>query len=475
MQPRIYYGLQTNNLVVTNTTNQKEFDYIETDKNIENAYDGKAGLKLNFIDRLILGIKEGNLQLGLASNITNESKILTNRNIIERAKILMPYLIYDDNPYMVVNKDGRLVWVIDAYTTSNNYPYSQRTTIKESSSSKIELNYIRNSVKVLVDSYDGTISFYITDRTDPIAMSYRNMYPKLFVSLDEKIPEDISKHFVYPEYLYKIQADVLTRYHNIEPDVLYRNDDIWKISSYNSSKVTTRIGNQIKPYYTMVKTVDEENSRLGLVLPYTLQGRQNMISYLVGSYNNGEAKLKLYKYNADANILGTMQLDTQLEQDETIMKQLESLNVNGIKITKNIIVIPLDNNLLYVEPVYASYTNEPDSLPTLRKIIVASKNKVAIGNNIQEALLNLVSERSVNIEIENTDTVDDIIDTIIKANHNLTNSNESNNWEMMGKDVNKLQELINKLEQLISENRAKNEINAQVVNEIEPINNTIKE
>ena len=157
------------------------------------------------------------------------------------------------------------------------------------------------------------------------------------------------------------------------------------------------------------------------------------------------------------------------------MKQLESLNVNGIKITKNIIVIPLDNNLLYVEPVYASYTNEPDSLPTLRKIIVASKNKVAIGNNIQEALLNLVSERSVNIEIENTDTVDDIIDTIIKANHNLTNSNESNNWEMMGKDVNKLQELINKLEQLISENRAKNEINAQVVNEIEPINNTIKE
>ena len=368
---------------------------------------------------------------------------------------------------MVINNEGKMIWVIDAYTISNNYPYSQKITTKENSTSKLELNYIRNSVKVLVDAYNGDISFYITDRTDPIAMAYRNIYPSLFMDLEEKIPEDISSHFVYPEYLYKIQANILTRYHNIAPDVLYRNDDIWQIASYNSSKVLTRVGTEIKPYYTMVKTVDEDE-RLGLVLPYTPIGRQNMISYLVGSYDAGNAKLKLYKYNTDANVLGTMQLDTQLEQDEAIVKQLENLNINGIKVTKNIIVVPLDNNLLYVEPIYANYINEADSLPTLRKVIVAFKNKVAIGNNLQEALSNLVSENIVNIEVENTDTIDDLINTIIKANHNLTNSNESNNWEMMGKDVNKLQELIKKLEQLVEENKAKNELKEEndTVNEL---------
>lgn len=466
-EPRIYYGMQTNNVAVTNTTNKKEFDYIDVDKNIENSYNGNSGLKLNFLDRLILGIKEGNMQLAFSSNITGESKILTNRNIITRAKTLMPYLIYDENPYVVINNEGKMIWVIDAYTISNNYPYSQKITTKENSTSKLELNYIRNSVKVLVDAYNGDISFYITDRTDPIAMAYRNIYPSLFMDLEEKIPEDISSHFVYPEYLYKIQANILTRYHNIAPDVLYRNDDIWQIASYNSSKVLTRVGTEIKPYYTMVKTVDEDE-RLGLVLPYTPIGRQNMISYLVGSYDAGNAKLKLYKYNTDANVLGTMQLDTQLEQDEAIVKQLENLNINGIKVTKNIIVVPLDNNLLYVEPIYANYINEADSLPTLRKVIVAFKNKVAIGNNLQEALSNLVSENIVNIEVENTDTIDDLINTIIKANHNLTNSNESNNWEMMGKDVNKLQELIKKLEQLVEENKAKNELKEEndTVNEL---------
>ena len=469
-QPRIYYGMQTNNTVVTNTKDKKELDYIKQDSYIENNYDGKAGLKLNFIDRLILAIKEGDLKLAFSSNITDESKILTNRNIRQRAKILMPYLIYDENPYIVVNNEGKMIWVLDAYTISNDYPYSQKSTIRENSTSKMELNYIRNSVKVLVDSYDGTIKFYITDRTDPIAMAYRNIYPDLFVNLDEQIPSDISEHFVYPEFLYNVQADIITRYHNIEPDVLYRNDDTWQIATYNTGKVLTRAGTQIKPYYTMAKTIDEENEKLGLVLPYTLSGRQNLISYLVGSYNNGEAKLKLYKYESEANILGTIQLDTQLEQDETIMKELNNLNVNGIKITKNIIIVPLDNNLLYVEPIYTTYTNEADSLPTLRKVIVASKNKVAIGNNITEALNNLVSQHAVNIEIENTDTVDDLIDTIIKANHNLSNSNSSNNWEMMGKDINKIQELITKLEQLVEENKAKNELENQtktIVNNID--------
>lgn len=471
VEPRIYFGMQTNDTAVTGSKNKTEFDYPILDSNIaenaENTYQGSAGLTLNLIDRMILAIKEGDLKLAFSSNVTNESKILTNRNIIKRAKTVMPYLMYDENPYMVVTEEGKIVWVLDAYTISNSYPYSQKTMIRENSTSRIELNYIRNSVKVLVDSYDGTISFYITDRTDPIAMAYRNIYPDLFVDLEEEIPADISEHFVYPEYLYQIQANIIARYHNIQPEVLYRNDDIWEIATYNASKVMTKTGTDITPYYTMVKTKDSGKAQLGLVLPYTPEGRQNLISYLVGTCdNNASSKLTIYKYQADSNILGPMQLDTQIEQDETIKKEIDSLNVNGTKVTKNMVVVPLDNSLLYVESIYTQYINEEDALPTLRKVVVASGTKVAIGDNLKQALANLVSQYAVSIEIENTDTVEDLINTIIKANNNLTNSNASNDWEMMGKDVKRLQELIEKLEKLVEEEK-------KIKNEIETQNNEI--
>lgn len=463
-QPRIYFGMQTNDTVVTNSKDKKEFDYPILDstsaENAENVYNGTAGLKLNFLDRMILAIKEGDLKLAFSGNITNDSKILTNRNIIKRAQTVMPYLMYDENPYLVVTEEGKQVWVLDAYTISNNYPYSQKTTLRENSTSKFELNYIRNSVKVLIDSYDGTISFYITDRTDPIVMAYRNCYPDLFMDLEEEIPADISQHFVYPKYLYNIQANIIARYHNIQPDVLYRGDDIWETATYNTGKVITKTGTDIEPYYTMLKTTNEDKAELGLILPYTPSGKQNLISYLVGSYDNsGNSKLTIYKYKADDNVLGPMQLDTQLEQDETITKEIESLNVNGTKIIKNMVIVPLNSTLLYVEPIYTQYINEQDALPTLKKVVVASGNKVAIGDNLKQALANLVSQYAVNIEVENTDTIEDLINTIIRANNNLTASNTSNDWEMMGKDVKKLQELIQKLEKLVEEeNKQKNEL-----------------
>ncbi len=472
-QPRIYFGTQTNDTVVINSKDKKEFDYPILDsaeaENAENVYTGEAGLQLNFIDRIILAIKEGDLKLAFSGNVTSESKILTNRNIIKRAKTVMPYLMYDENPYTVVNDEGRIIWVLDAYTISDSYPYSQKTTIRQSATSKMELNYIRNSVKVLIDSYDGTISFYITDRTDPIAMAYKNIYPDLFMDLEEKIPADISEHFVYSKYLYEIQADIIARYHNVQADVLYRSNDIWEVASYNVGKVVTKTGTDIEPYYTMVKTENEEEQQLGLVLLYTPQGKQNLISYLVGTCDtSGKSKLTIYKYQADTNVLGPMQLDTQLSQDERIVKELETLNVNGIKIIKNMVLVPLNDKILYVEPIYIQYLNEKDSLPTLKKVIVSSGNKIAIGDTLKQALTNLVSKEAVDIEIENTDTIEDLINTIINANNNLTTSNESNNWEMMGKDVSKLQELIDKLEKLVKENKAKNEIENK-----ETISNTL--
>ena len=467
-KPRIYFGLQTNNNIVTNSSNSKEFDYpiltSGTSENAENVYDGKAGLQLNFLDRFILGVKEGDLKLALSANVNQDSKILTNRNILDRAKTIMPYLLYDNNPYMVVNEEGRLIWVLDAYTTSNHYPYSQKTILQLDSINKLELNYIRNSVKVLIDAYDGTIHFYITDKSDPIASAYEKIYPNLFTK--EEIATDISEQFVYPEFLYQIQANMIERYHNIQPDVLYRGDDVWDVATHNTSRVSTKTGTDIKPYYTMVKTIDSDKSRVGLVIPFTPYGKQNIMSYMVGSYENGMPKLAVYKFSSDSNILGPMQLDTQIEQDEKISKELEALNVNGTRITKNMIIVPVNNTLIYVEPIYQQYINETNSVPVLKKVVVASGNKLSIGDTLNEALKNLVSQYAVDIEIENTDSTEDLMKAIIKANGNLKDSTSYGDLEMVGKDVKKLQELIDKLEKVIEEEEKDKNTNTNMTNTI---------
>lgn len=452
-EPRIYFGLETNSTVVTNSNNKKEFDYPTENalSNTENTYDGPAGLKANFLDRLVLSLREKDVNLVFSGNVKSDSKIITNRNIIQRAKTVMPYLEYDQNPYLVIRNNGELVWVLDAYTTSNNYPYSQRTMLENNGITKKEINYIRNSVKVIINAYTGEVTFYRTDKTDPIAMVYEKTYPDLFAK--EEIPEDISNHFVYPEYLYSIQAEVLERYHNIQPDVLYRSDDIWDVATHNtSSKMTSTKGTAIKPYYTMLKTSDSNSSRLGLVLPYTPYGKQNIKAYLVGSCDeNGNNVLKLYNHTEDSNVLGPMQLDTQLSQDERISKEIDSLNVTGTKISKDIIIVPIDNTLLYVEPIYQQYVNETDSLPVLKKVVVASGTKVAIGDTFTQALTNLVSQYAVNIEVGNSDNIDELVSLIIKANNNLKTSTQSNDWEQIGKDTKKLQTLIDRLEEVKAE------------------------
>ena len=444
-EPRIYFGLETKETIATNTKNKNEYDY--TDENGTDqvySYNGQAGLQLGFLDRLILGMKKGDINLAFSGEITNESKILINRDVITRAKKALPYLIYDEEPYTAVTDEGKIVWVLDAYTVSSSYPYSQYTSI-EHDGTKEKINYIRNSVKVIIDSYDGTMSYYITDRNDPIAMAYRNIYPSLFKELDEKIPEDISSHFVYPEFLYNVQAKILKVYHNVKPDVLYRADDVWDIAKFNSTKSTKSTGTYMEPYYTMVKTSDGE--QLGLVQIYTPDEKQNIISYLVGSNSNGNNELKLYKFSADSNIVGPMQLDKQLEEDEAISSELKSLNVTGTKLTKQMIAVPINNTILYVEPIYQTMLNESE-VPVLKKVVVASGNKVAIGDNLTKALENLLSKYAVDIEVENTDDVEGLIEAIIKANKNLTQSNENNDWEMMGKDIKKVQELIDSLEKV---------------------------
>ena len=467
-EQRIYFGQETNEIIATNTKNKQEYDY--TDENGEehtSTYDGEAGLNLNFLDRLILGITKGNLKLAFSSEITDNSKILLNRNIVERAKKAMPYLWYDENPYTVVTDDGKIVWVLDAYTVSSSYPYSQYTTVQYDGK-KEKINYIRNSVKVIIDAYDGTITYYITDETDPIAMAYNNMYPGLF---KKDIPEDISEHFVYPEYLYKIQAELLKIYHNAKPDIIYRADDIWDFAKYNTTKIAKSTGSILEPYYTMVNTNGE--NEIGLMQIYTPNGKQNIISYLVGTTEGEKNKLKLYKFSQDSNIVGPMQLEQQIEQDEAISAEIESLNQTGTRVTKEMIVVPIENTLLYVEPIYQTMLNDPNNnVPLLKRVVVSSGNKVAIGNTLGDALSNLLSKNAVDIEVENTDDIEGLIDAIIKANQNLTESSENNDWTMIGTDIQRLQELINSLEKMQEAEKAEKEKNGENTDNTEDTDNT---
>ena len=366
-EPRIYYGTENSNVKIVQN-GKKEFDYPTNGKdNVTYSYDGKGGVSLKLLDKICVGLNSKDFGI-ITSN--SKSKVLLNTNIIERAKQVIPYLMYDEEPYLVVADDGNLYWVIDAYTVSNDFPYSQKTK-RVYRNETIEINYIRNSIKVIVNAFSGDTNFYITDKTDPVAMVYNNMYKTVFKDSSE-IPDGISKYFTYSEFLYNIQAEVLNLYHNVSADVLYRGNDIWEIASY-SSLVTKSAATVIKPYYTMVKTVDSDKSNLGLVTLYNQAGKERLNSYLVGMTEGGKNKLTLYKFSGDSTVLGPMQLDSLTEQDEMISSEISSLNVTGTKITKEMIAVPINNTIVYVIPIYQTSLNETNSVPILKKVVVASR------------------------------------------------------------------------------------------------------
>ena len=468
--PQIYYGLETNTTVVVNAKNKKEFDYADDGQEYETDYNGDGGLNLNFLDRLILGIKEKNINLAFSSSVTSDSKVLINRNIIKRAKLALPDVVYDQDPYTVVDDKGDIYWVLDAYTISSSYPYSTYTEI-EYDGRRQGINYIRNSIKVIINSYTGEMKYYITDRTDPIAMAYRKVYPELFEDLDSVIPASIQEQFIYPEFLYNVQATMLEEYHNTKADVLYRSDDTWEKATYKNAQTTNKTGNVLEAYYTMIKNSNGDDA-IGLIQMYTQKDKQNIKSYLIGTVENGQNKLEMKTLQSDTTILGPTQLDTQISQDETIQSEIDSLTVTGAKVTKNMIIVPIENTLIYIEPIYQTLVNE-SNLPVLKKVVVASGNKVAIGDNLQEAVKNLISQYATNIDLETTENIDGIIDAIIKANDDLSDSLNSNNWEFMGSDIQKLQELINLLKTQVEEDKENSEESNNTLDQNNLVNNNI--
>ena len=447
-EPRIYFGMATNDIIVTNVEGKEEFDYpISTTQNENYKYTGEGGIDANVFDRLVLAISKGNSKLLFNTNMTEESKILLNRNIRERAKTLLPYLLYDESPYLVICDDGNLVWVLDAYTTSSSYPFAQKTNIQYEGKTK-NINYIRNSVKVIIDAYDGTTNFYITDTGDPIAMLYYNMYPELFADANAQIPEDIQKNIVYPEMLYKVQAEILERYHNLSPELLYRSDDVWSIDKQeiNGEK-------QVEVYQTVLKAPNSSSEDVGLVLSYTKENKQSLKAYLVGTYEGGANRLVLYKMMSDTTLPGIEQINVQIEQDDTIAQELKKLAIPGTQLVRNTYIVPVEKSVLYIQPVYQVLLNDTHKVPILKDVIVATGTKVAIGKDLEEAVTTLLTDSAGSIKYVNTDDKKQLIEAIIKANKNLKDSVDSADWELIGADLQRLQEYIDQLEKVTEEEK----------------------
>ncbi|HVM98227.1 MAG TPA: UPF0182 family protein, partial [Candidatus Acidoferrales bacterium] len=379
-RPEIYFGEATRNYVVTGggTT---EFDYPKGQENVYTTYQGHDGVSLASLwRRALFAWHFGDLKLLISGNVTESSRILFRRLVHERINHVAPFLVLDRDPYLVID-GGRLLWVQDAYTTSDGVPYSQRT--------QGGINYIRNSVKIVVDAYDGTPTFYVADADDPIIRTYQNIFPTLFRSLDT-MPASLRQHLRYPEDLFVVQASMYGTYHMTDPEVFYNKEDQWSFpqESYDGNAVT------MQPYYTIMRLPDEKSEELVLMLPMVPNGRDNMIAWLAARCDGPHyGTLIEYAFPKERLIYGPAQIEARIDQDTTISQQLSLWNQTGSRVIRgNLLVIPIDDTLLYVEPLYLRA--EKRELPELKRIIASAGDRVVMSQNVESLLAALVGAPS---------------------------------------------------------------------------------
>lgn len=448
-EPRLYYGENTNSNAIVNSKDIKEYDYpTSTLTNKENNYNGKGGIKLSLLERIALAITKGSTELIFNNNIVENTKVLLNRQIIERAKKILPNIRYDKDPYLVAKDDGGLAWVIDGYTVTSRYPYSQKVSIEADKGGKERINFIRNSVKVVIDAYNGTVDFYVTDTTDPFISTIMKTYPTLFKNYNE-LSENIKKQMKYPQYLFDIQAKVLTTYHNSDVDNIYRADDRWEVAEVSGSG--TRSSTSM---YTLLKKGDE--LKPAIITTYTPEKRKNIVSYLVGQTENGANKLTMYRYNEKSE-LSLSFIDTQIEKDEKVQKEMRELTTLGTELKTVRILLPYEDTTLYIKSIYQVFLNE-DSVPVLKKVIVANKGKVGIGNTLKEAMQRMLTENAIDIDVRDLANEDELKDAIIKQNKTLKDVMKQGDFEYTGKDIQRLIKLVDQLEEVSKEKKKKTNI-----------------
>ncbi len=451
-RPEIYFGESTNSYVVVNT-DEPEFDYPSGDSNVYTEYEGTAGINMTLLNRILFAIREGNINLLVSTNIDSDSKILINRNIMERVQTIAPFLSYDEDPY-IVTVDGKLYWIIDAYTTSSYYPYS------EPFAENTSINYIRNSVKVIIDAYNGDTDFYIVEDDDPIAQTYQKIYPDLFKDLEE-MPDSLRAHLRYPNTLFSIQAQTYAKYHMTDVNVFYQNEDRWDIAKeiYGTEETT------MVPTYYITKIPGEEEAEFITNIPYTPSGKDNMTALLIAR-NDGEhyGELLLFQMPKDRTIYGPRQIEARINQHTEIAQDFTLWSSAGSTYTRgNIFVIPIENSLIYVEPIYLESANS--SLPEVKRVIIYYNERIAYENTLAEALDAMFGEGASSgyeeITGPTTETpggegdappadepalgMSELADLANQAFNNALNAQRDGDWAAYGEYLDELQGYLNQM------------------------------
>lgn len=371
-RPELYYGEKTDNYVFVNSTIE-EFDYPSGDQNITSTYEGEGGVILDSpLKRAAFAYRFGDVAVVLSEYLTPESRMMIYRNIHHRVRQVAPFLLFDADPYLVI-VDGRLLWLQDAYTVTSMYPYSQPYHDR--------FNYIRNSVKVAIDAYNGDMIFYMVDDQDPLIQTYAAIFPDLFSPLDE-MPDALRAHVRYPEGLFIIQAHMNNAYHMLDSTVFYNQEDLWAVAH----EIYAGSDQPMEPYYVTMKLPGEEKEEFILMQPFTPAGKQNMVAWMAAR-SDGEhyGKLLLYKFAKQELIYGPLQIEARIDQDPDISSQLSLWRQRGSQVIRgNLLVIPIGNSLLYVEPLYLQA--ETARMPELKRVIAASGERVVMAKTLQEAL-----------------------------------------------------------------------------------------
>jgi len=397
-RPEIYFGEQTMGDVYVKT-HQQEFNYPQGDSNNFTSYVGNRGIELGgFLRRVLLAYERGDLgKLPFSDDVNAQSRLLMRRNVRERAATIAPFLAFEDDPYIVLGDDGRLSWVMDAFTESDSYPYSTHTNIGQRS-----LNYMRNSVKVVIDAYDGTTTFYVFDNQDPILAAYRGIFPDLFKDAS-LMPADLRKHVRYPESLLKLQAEVYGLYHMTTPEVFYNREDLWTVATEvglgdNGNQQTQ----SMQPNFVLMKLPGETEVEFVEVLPFTPANRNNLIGWIAARSDGDHYGTSIvYNFPKTKLVDGPLQIEARIDQNAQLSGQLTLWNQQGSHVRRGtLLVIPSGRALLYAEPIYLQADRSP--MPELRLVVLALQDRLAYGPTFEAALASLFGGSSSSLSAAET-------------------------------------------------------------------------
>ena len=473
-RPEIYYGEKTDEYILIKTSAQ-EFDFPKGDKNVYTNYQGKGGVVISsFMRRLLFAIEFQDPQILFTTYLSPESRIMFNRRIDRRVNAIAPFLAYDTDPYMVVS-EGRLFWIQDAYTISNMYPYSKRS---KSRFRNRKLNYIRNSVKVVIDAFHGDVTYYMIDEKDPILKTYSKIFPDLLKNFEE-MPADLKKHIRYPKDLFNIQVNTYSTYHMQDVQVFYNQEDLWEPPDemYGDNR------QRMEPYYIIIKLPEEEKEEFLLMLPYTPSKKDNMIGWLAARSDLPHyGTLLVYKLSKEKLAYGPMQIEARVDQQTEISRELSLWDQRGSRVIRgNLLAIPVSNSFIYVEPIYleakqeeeqAARAGSPQSgaksqkqqttrpsrqsitrtaaLPELKRVIVALGNRVAMEKKLDQALRSvLLSEEIVAKElptqIPSTQATSDLGVLALEHYNKAKEYLKAGDWAGYGLQLEKLEDILKKL------------------------------